>query len=96
MVFSAWESERVIVGTGNTAAYAAFVALQLVSVELALPDQAMAREPSTGCKVGPLKSTNELDDRVAACTIVIDSGKSPAQVALALSYRAQSLLDQKK
>ena len=96
MLFSVRESERGIVGTGNTAAFAAFVALQLVGVGLAASDHAMAREQSTGCKVGPMKSISELDDRVAACTILIDSGKSPAQVALALSYRAQSLLDQKK
>ena len=43
-----------------------------------------------------MKSTSELDDRVAACTILIDTSRSPEQLALALSYRAQSLLNQKK
>ncbi len=81
---------------GNTAAYAALVALQFAAVGLASPDKAIAREQSSGCKVGPLKSTSELDDRVAACTILIDTSRSPKQLALALSYRAQSLLNQKK
>ena len=83
-------------GAGNTAAYAALVALQFAAMGLVSPDRAMARGPSDGCKVGPLKSTSELDDRVAACTILIDTSRSPKQLALALSYRAQSLLNQKK
>ncbi|MET3839157.1 hypothetical protein [Bradyrhizobium sp. OAE829] len=81
---------------GNTAAYVALVALQFAAMGLVSPDRAMARGPSDGCKVGPLKSNSELDDRVAACTILIDTSRSPKQLALALSYRAQSLLNQKK
>ena len=63
---------------------------------MAAADGAIARERATGCKNGPLKSVSELDDRVAACTLVIDSSRSAAQVALALSYRAQALLNQNK
>jgi len=83
-----------MVGKGKTAACAALVVFQLAAGAAA--DQAIARDRTTGCKVGPLKSTSELDDRIAACTIQIDSSKSPVQLALALSYRAQSLLNQKK
>lgn len=82
--------------TGNAAAFAALVALQFCSVGLLSRDQAIAKAQSNGCKIGPLKSVSELDDRIAACTLTIDSSRSPAQVALALSYRAQNLLDQKK
>jgi tetratricopeptide (TPR) repeat protein len=93
MLVSAREFEGAMVGTGKTAACVALVVLQLAG---ATADKAIAREGPTGCKVGPLKSTSELDDRIAACTVQIDSSRSPKQLAIALSYRAQSLLDQKK
>ena len=85
-----------MVGKGKIAVCAALVVLQFAAVGIASTDKAIARERPGGCKVGPLKSTSELDDRVAACTILIDSSRSPKQLALALSYRAQSLLNQKK
>ncbi len=70
--------------------------LRLAASRWRRPIEATARERATGCKVGPIKSISELDDRVAACTLAIDSSRSPAQLALALSYRAQALLNQKK
>ena len=78
------------------AARAALAMLAFGGITLAAADRVTAKDRSTGCKVGPIKSVSELDDRVAACTLAIDSSRSPAQLALALSYRAQSLLDQKK
>jgi len=78
------------------AAHAALVMLAIAGAAQAAVDRASARERSSGCKTGPLKNVSELDDRIAACTIVIDSSKSAAQLALALSYRARNLLDQKK
>ena len=78
------------------AACAALAMLALGGIILAAADGAIARERTTGCKNGPLKSVSELDDRIAACTLVIDSSRSAAQLALALSYRAQALLNQNK
>jgi tetratricopeptide (TPR) repeat protein len=72
------------------------VALQFAGIGLTSIDMAAAREQAGGCKVGPMKSISELDDRIAACTLKIDSSKSPAQLTQALSFRAQNLLDQKK
>ncbi|CAN7365952.1 caspase family protein [Bradyrhizobium sp. LjRoot220] len=83
-----------MVGNGKTAACAALVLLLLAAAAAA--DRAIARDRPTDCKVGPLKSTSELDDRIAACTILIDSSRSAAKLVLALSYRAQNLLNQKK
>ena len=83
-------------GSGKSAARAALVMFAMAGAMLAAADRATAREQSTGCKVGTLKSTAELDDRIAACTVLVDSAKPAAQTALALSYRAQNLLDQKK
>jgi tetratricopeptide (TPR) repeat protein len=48
---------------------------------------------AAGCKVGPAKDVSEIEARVAACTVTIDTAKSPAALALALSFRAQGLLD---
>ncbi len=78
------------------AARVALAMLAFGGITLSAVDHATAKERSTGCKVGPLKSVSELDDRVAACTLAIDSSRSPAQLALALSYRAQALLNQNK
>lgn len=83
-------------GSGKSAARAVLVMFAMAGAMLAAADRAMAREQATGCKVGPLKTAAELDDRIAACTILIDGAKPAAQTALALSYRAQNLLDQKK
>lgn len=59
-------------------------------------DPANAQRGGSGCKIGPVKTMGEIEDRVSACTIAIDQGGPAAKVALALSYRAQNLLDLKK
>ncbi len=82
-------------GTWKVAASAAGAVLVLAGMALGT-DEATARDRATGCKTGPIKSMSELDDRVAACTVTIDSSRSPAQLALALSYRAQNLMQLKK
>ena len=83
-------------GNWRIAARAALVILAVGGITLAVAGRVSAKERATGCKVGPIKSVSELDDRVAACTLAIDTSRSPAQLALALSYRAQSLLNQNK
>ena len=83
-------------GNRKIAARAALAMLVFGGIALVAADRAIAKERATGCKVGPLKSVSELDDRVAACTLAIDTSRSPAQLALALSYRAQALLNQNK
>ena len=83
-------------GNWKIAARAALAMLAFGGITLSADDQATAKERSTGCKVGPLKSVGELDDRIAACTLAIDTSRSPAKLALALSYRAQALLNQNK
>ena len=83
-------------GNRKIAAHAALAILAFGGITLAAVDQVTAKERSTGCKVGAIKSVSELDDRVAACTLAIDTSRSPAQLALALSHRAQSLLSQNK
>lgn len=83
-------------GTWNVAASVAGAVLVLAGMTLGAADEATARERDTGCKTGPIKSMSELDDRVAACTIAIDGGRSPAPLALALQYRARALMDLKK
>ena len=83
-------------GNWKIAARAALAMFAFGGITLAATDRVTAKERPTGCKVGPLKSVSELDERVAACTLAIDTSRSPAQLALALSYRAQALLNQNK
>ncbi len=71
-------------------------ALALISIANLNHDANARPRPGDGCVTGPLKSMSDLDDRVAACTIAIDVGGSPARIAKALLIRAQNLLDQKK
>ncbi|MDO9384949.1 MAG: caspase family protein [Hyphomicrobiaceae bacterium] len=82
-------------GNWKIAARAALAILAFSGITLGA-DRVAAKERATGCTNGPLKSVSELDDRVAACTLVIDSSRSAAQLALALSYRAQAFLNQNK
>ena len=70
-----------------------------LSVALVVSGAASARDrqPANGGCVNTLpKSLDELDQRVAACTIIVDSNRSAGAVTLALSYRAQALLQQRK
>jgi tetratricopeptide (TPR) repeat protein len=54
---------------------------------------AQTRKAPEGCKSGPYTEAAALDDRIAACTIVIDGRTAPAKLALALSFRAQAQLN---
>lgn len=83
-------------GTWKFATRAALGLVAFGGIALAPADRVVAKERAAGCKVGSIKSVGELDDRVAACTLAIDRSRSPAQLALALSYRAQALLNQNK
>ncbi|MFH1342575.1 MAG: caspase family protein [Pseudomonadota bacterium] len=83
-------------GTWEFAARAALGLVAFGGIALASADRVMAKERPAGCKDGAIKSIGELDDRVAACTLTIDRSRSPAQLALALSYRAQAFLKQNK
>lgn len=83
-------------GNRKFAARVALAMLAFVGTPLAGSDRVAAKERATGCTNGPLKSVSELDDRVAACSLLIDSSRSAAKLTLALSYRAQALLNQNK
>ena len=90
-VFSAIKLEK-------TRCFAFFMSL-LGSVTFAGTNFVTAQQrpsPDAGCRFGPIRNTSELDDRIASCTITVDSDKSPATVTLALLIRAQNLLDQKR
>lgn len=78
--------------------FIAGLAALVAGVGLLALDRVPARATSVDkdCKIGPISVLSVLDDRIAACTIVIDSKTSPAKLALALSYRAQAYLDQRK
>jgi tetratricopeptide (TPR) repeat protein len=62
---------------------------------LGVPATALAQGKGApgGCASGPIASVNALDDRIAACTIIIDGNPPPARLAPALVVRGQSLLD---
>jgi tetratricopeptide (TPR) repeat protein len=87
--------EGAIVGNWKFAARAALAMFAFGGITLAAGDRVTAKERS-GCINGPLKSVGELDGRIAACTLTIDTSRSAAQIALALSYRAQAFLSQNK
>jgi tetratricopeptide (TPR) repeat protein len=87
--------ERAIVGKCKVAAYAVLVMAGVGSLtaEMGITP---AKGAAEGCKTGPYTETAALDDRIAACTIIIDGKTTPAKLALALSFRAQALLNKRQ
>ena len=95
MLLSSGNREGAVVGTGILRRVPRWQCLRLAASHWG-GGSGYSQGARHRLQIGPLKSISELDDRVAACTILIDTSRSAAQLALALSYRAQSLLNQKK
>ena len=74
------------------------LAVMIASVGWLTLERAPANASSSDrdCKIGPYSALSVLDDRIAACTIVIEGKTNPAKLALSLSYRAQAYLGQRK
>ena len=70
--------------------------IAIAMMSLAAPQADARPRPGDGCVIGPYKVVSALDDRVAACTVAIDLGGSPARLSKALLIRGQNLLDQRK
>lgn len=76
----------------KTAAVAALF-LALSSLWLAGASIAQGRTPPDSCRTGPYANAAALDDRIAACTLIIDGRSPPAKIAQALFARGVAYLN---
>jgi tetratricopeptide (TPR) repeat protein len=83
------------VGAKKSVACAAVAAMSLCILTSATAS-AQTKNASGGCNAGPYADENALDDRIAACTLIIDGKTTPAKLAAALSVRAQALMSKKQ
>lgn len=81
---------------GKAAALAALVMAIGIGPFAATPVPAQKRGAPDACKSGPYSNTAALDERIAACTLIIDGTAPPAKLVQALFVRGVAYFDKKQ